>query len=127
MVQTPQTHPIQLPEPETPDHLALVLLEPDQNPKRPKRMLVRYVWHRVFEGAYEVVAHIERDPEAVVRVERQGDWLVVTVQRGSQVTTYTSRRVRVYFKSLWHIEQQRKIYEDGKGCTLVFLSAYTVY
>jgi len=100
---------------ESPD---TVIIEPDSN--HDKRIVVRFVWHRVFDGAYGVVAIVEGSK---VYIKRYRDKLAVYTSRG----VYTARKVKIFFKSLYDIERHTKVCSEDTGCIYVFYSASTVY
>jgi hypothetical protein len=96
----------------------LVIVEPDSTHDR--RVLVRFVWHRVMDGAFGVVVRVEGVP---VIIERWKDRLAVKTERG----VYTTRRVRILFRSLYDLEMHQKICREDTGCIYVFYSASAVY
>jgi hypothetical protein len=96
----------------------LVIVEPDN--AHDKRVLVRFVWHRVVDGAYGVVARVEEVP---VTIERLNDKLIVKV-RGK---AYITKTARILFKSLYDLEMHEKVCREDTGCIYVFYSASAVY
>jgi hypothetical protein len=96
----------------------LVIVEPD--PQHSRRILLRFVWHRVVDGAYGVVARVEEVP---VTIERLNDKLIVKV-RGK---AYITKTARILFKSLYDLEMHEKVCREDAGCIYVFYSASAVY
>jgi len=96
----------------------LVIVDPD--PEHSRRVIVRFVWHRIMDGAYGVVARVEGVP---VTIERFNDKLIVKV-RGK---AYITKRARILFKSLYDLEMHEKICREDAGCIYVFYSASAIY
>jgi hypothetical protein len=100
------------------EKLDVVLVEPDT--KCSRRMILRFLWHRVADGAYGVIAIVDGYR---VCIERKGAELVVRTERGA----YKTKRVTIMFNSLYDLEMHQKICREDTGCIYVFYSATAIY
>jgi hypothetical protein len=98
----------------------VVLVEPDTASPNPKAIAVRFLWHRVRDGALGVLAIVEGYK---VYIERRGERLVVKTERGA----YVAKRVMILFNSLYDMELHQKICREDTGCIYVFYSAANIY